>query len=239
MESGVTGAVFGRSALWADRPALIDFGEGRAVSHETLAATVRRAATGLVRRGTRPGQTAAVCTDGVSGHLTAVFAVVAAGGVALPLGVPDPAELLAHDVRLMFTGERLAAEAVAAAEASRVRQVVSFGGGPGATEFEVLLGLDPLPLPVAAARSPAVVAEEGELSHDGFTEAMALLDGHVSLDEHDVVLVDWPPSGSADLAVLGGLAFAKGAMLVTGGGRELGVTVAAVVECGKRGLRRI
>ncbi|WP_062349540.1 AMP-binding protein [Herbidospora yilanensis] len=239
MESGVTGAVFGRSALWADRPALIDFGEGRAVSHETLAATVRRAATGLVRRGTRPGQTAAVCTDGVSGHLTAVFAVVAAGGVALPLSVPDPAELLAHDVRLMFTGARRAAEAVSAAEASRVRQVVSFGGGPGATEFEVLLGLDPLPLPVAAARTPAVVAEEGELSHDGFTEAMALLDGHVRLDEHDVVLVDWPPSGSADLAVLGGLAFAKGAMLVTGGGRELGVTVAAVVECGKRGLRRI
>ncbi|WP_061300580.1 AMP-binding protein [Herbidospora cretacea] len=237
MESGVTGAVFGRSALWADRPALIDFGEGRAVSHETFASTVLGAASGLVRRGTRPGQTAAVYTDGVHGHLTAVFAVVAAGGVALPLAVPDPAELLAHDVRLMFTGERRAAEAVAAAEASRVRQVVSFGGGHGATEFEALLGLDPLPLPPAGGL--AVVAEEGDLGHDGFAEAMALLDGHLFLGERDVVLVDWPPSGSADLAVLAGLAFAKGALVVTGGGRELGVTVAAVVECGKRVVRRI
>ncbi|GAB1822106.1 AMP-binding protein [Herbidospora sp. RD11066] len=239
MESGVNGAVFGRSALWADRPALVDFGAGRAVSHDTLTATVYGAASGLVRRGTRPGQAAAVYTDGVYGHLTAVFAVIAAGGVALPLTVPDPAELLAHDVRLMFTSGRLAAEAVAAADASRVRQVVSFGGGHGATEFEDLLGLDPLPLPVVDFTSKAIIAEEGDLGHDGFAEAMALLDGHLFLCERDVVLIDWPPTGSADLAVLAGLAFAKGALVVTGGGRELGVTVAAVVECGKRGVRRI
>ena len=81
-----------------------------------------------------------------------------AGGRALT--IPEIAGQLADcGARMLLTSPPLAAAALAAADRSWVRQVISFGEAPGATQFSALLGMGALrPAPVRGPRpGPAAV----------------------------------------------------------------------------------
>ncbi|GIH26975.1 hypothetical protein Aph01nite_52850 [Acrocarpospora phusangensis] len=243
----VTRTVFGGAHGQGDRPALVDLGDGAVLSYRELVGTVVGAACGLLRRGARPGQVAGVLVDGVAAQLTALHTVIAAGGVALPLGAADAAALLRWDARLLFTTQKLAPAAVEAADRSRVRQVVSFGPAVDAIEFGALPTLEPVPLP-CPSEGVVLITEKGRLTAEEFLAGMARLDDGIGLTGSDVLLVTWPPGADAELALLASLAFSRGALVVAGPGlptvespgplRDFGVTVTAILDGRDRRVTR-
>ncbi|MBB4933481.1 acyl-CoA synthetase (AMP-forming)/AMP-acid ligase II [Lipingzhangella halophila] len=111
-----------------------------------FARTVERAAMGLASRGVWPGDVVAILAPVSPARLTAVYTVLAVGGVALPLeknGTIDTdtqIEVLTEtDTRLLLVTSPLATAALEMAERSRVRQVIAFGSAPETTPFEELL----------------------------------------------------------------------------------------------------
>ncbi|MCK2212664.1 long-chain fatty acid--CoA ligase [Actinomadura sp. ATCC 31491] len=240
----VINEVFRRAYERGDRPALVDLRGGHVYGYRRLVTEVTRAASGLVRRGARRDQVVGVHVSTAGAQTLAVHTVLAAGGVAAPL---DPAlgpDLLADrlrgcDARTLITTPDLAGTATLAAEASRVRQVVSLGAALDAIDFRALLTLEPTALPAVDARrqSALLLAGGRRLSHAELLAGMAELDRPVRLGESDVVLTTQRPGGGADLVALVGLALSKGALVVAAGGLDLpglrhdfGVTVTVSPE---------
>ena len=142
----VTEAVLYASA--AKRSTSVYDRDGGSLSYADLRATTAGAAAGLVRRGVRTGDVAAVHVASVREYVLAVHTLVAAGAVAVPLPADALADelgacLTACDARLMVTTAPLADAALAAAERSRVRQVLAFGEVPATTPFAALLTAGP------------------------------------------------------------------------------------------------
>ncbi|MBF8186591.1 AMP-binding protein [Nonomuraea sp. K274] len=218
--------VFRRAYERGDRPALIDLRGGHVYGYRRLVTEVTRAASGLVRRGARRDQVVGVHVSTAGAQTVAVHTVLAAGGVAAPI---DPA-LGAHEVaawlrecdaRTLITTPDLAEVAGLAADASRVRQVISLGAAPDTIDFRSLLTLEPTALPALDAKhQDALLLADGRcLSHSDLLGRMAELDCPVRLSESDVVLVTWPPN--CDLLALVGLGVSKGALVVVSDGGDL------------------
>ncbi|GAA3748834.1 acyl-CoA synthetase (AMP-forming)/AMP-acid ligase II [Spinactinospora alkalitolerans] len=138
-----------------DRRSFVADSLGGRIGAVEFAGTVERAASGLGRRGIRPDDTVGILAPVGTARLTAVYAAMAAGGVALPLELASDLEtlidvLVETDTRLIVVTAALADVALELAERSRVRQVVAFGGAPETTPFDELL----LPSPGGAAPVP-------------------------------------------------------------------------------------
>ncbi|HEY7144446.1 MAG TPA: AMP-binding protein [Streptosporangiaceae bacterium] len=123
-------------------------GPGR--SYAELAAAIQQAAAGLAARGLLSRDVVGVMVPDAACHVLATLAVRAAGGVPSPvragLSVPEMAGQLADcGARMLLTGPPLAAAALAAADRSWVRQVISFGDAAGATPFTELLRAGTMP----------------------------------------------------------------------------------------------
>ncbi|GAB3661251.1 hypothetical protein GCM10027589_23350 [Actinocorallia lasiicapitis] len=206
-----------------DRPALIDMEAGVSLSRRRLAAEITGVATGLRARGMRPGHVVAVLADTISAHTLSVQTVLAAGAVAAPCTVPDTAGELADrltelDARMVFTTPKLAELAVEAAEASRVRQVVSFGEAEGTVDFGSLHSRGPVVLPGPSPLRDALVLPDGRrLNHADLFTMMNRMDEPLRLEPADVVLVGWCPDSSPELSALAALVLVRGALLVAGG----------------------
>lgn len=119
---------------------------GPSTDARTFVSTVERAASGLASRGVCPGDVVAVLAPVSPARLTAVYTVMAVGGVVLPLeknGSVDTETqldvLTKTDTRLLLATSPLATIALQMAERSRVRQVIAFGQAPETTPFEDLL----------------------------------------------------------------------------------------------------
>ncbi|MFF4196413.1 AMP-binding protein [Nonomuraea sp. NPDC001831] len=231
--------VFRRAYERGERPALIDLRGGHVYGYRSLVTEVTRAASGLVRRGARRDQVVGVHVSTTGTQTVALHTVLAAGGVAAPigpgLGAEEVAALLREcDARMLITTPDLAETAIAAADGSRVRQVVSLGPALDTIDFRGLLVLEPTALPALDAERQDALALPGgaRLTHADLLARMAELDGPVGLTESDVVLCTWPPGAGADLPALVGLAVSKGALVVAaargdlpGSGYDAGVTV--------------
>ncbi|MFI7113121.1 AMP-binding protein [Nonomuraea sp. NPDC050227] len=231
--------VFRRAYERGERPALIDLRGGHVYGYRSLVTEVTRAASGLVRRGARRDQVVGVHVPTTGTQTVALHTVLAAGGVAAPigpgLGVEEVAALLREcDARMLITTPDLAETAIAAADGSRVRQVVSLGPALDTIDFRGLLVLEPTALPALDAKRQDALALPGgaRLTHADLLARMAELDVPVGLRESDVVLCTWPPGAGADLPALVGLAVSKGALVVAAGpgdlpgsGYDAGVTV--------------
>ena len=149
--------------------------QDRGYSYGELAAAIQAAAAGLAWRGLHPRDVVGVLVPDAACYALATHAIRAAGGVPSPvaagLTVPEMAGQLADcGARMLLTAPPLAAAALAAADRSWVRQVISFADAPGATPFEALLQVrlaaagrgrrsDPALLPYA--RRPRRHAEPG------------------------------------------------------------------------------
>src|SRR6516225_1172744 len=181
---------------------------GLACGYAGLAATVQAAASGLAWRGLQPGDVVGVYVPDAACYVFAAHAVRAAGGVPMPvapaLTVPEMAGQLADcGARMLLTAPPLAAAALAAADRSWVRQVISFGEAPDAIQFGALLGMgtlaaapgrasDPALLPYA--RTPDGVLGPVPLSHRDMADLLRRLDADAEIGENDVVLAA-PPAG--------------------------------------------
>src|SRR5258708_26448549 len=118
-----------------------------ACGYADLAATLQAAAAGLAWRGLQPRDVVGVYVPDATCYVLAAHAIRAAGGVPSPvapgLTVTEIAGQLADcGARMLLTAPPLAAVALAAADRSWVRQVLSLGEAA-----------DPIPLPALLRRA--------------------------------------------------------------------------------------
>ena len=117
---------------------------------------------GLAWRGLQPRDVIGVYVPDAACYVLAAHAIRAAGGVPTPvatgLTVPEIAGQLADcGARMLLTAPPLASSALAAADRSWVRQVISFGEAPGTIQFRALLGMGTLQPAAARAHDPALL----------------------------------------------------------------------------------
>lgn len=197
-----TATTFGR------RPALVARRPEPSYSFADLASTVQHAAAGLAWRGLRTRDVVGVYVPDAASYLLACHSISAAGGIPSPvsaqLSIPEMASQLADcEARMLLTAQPLAAAALAAADRSWVRQVISFGDAPAAVPFASLLKMGSLRPPSCRphelALLPYVRGAEGSLQPAGLTHLnmaaeLSALSATAGISAQDVVLAA-PPAG--------------------------------------------
>jgi acyl-CoA synthetase (AMP-forming)/AMP-acid ligase II len=190
------------------RAALIGPVASAPCTYADLASIIRSAAAGLAWRGVRPRDIVGVLVPDAASYALACHAIRAAAGIPCPvspeLSVGEAAGQLADcGARMLVTAAPLAAAALAAADRSWVRQVISFGEAPATTPFSSLLGMGSLQPPAARPHDLALLpyrrTSDGTLHPLGVTHldlAAQLTDLSSSADvtDQDVVLTA-PPTG--------------------------------------------
>ncbi|WP_052809836.1 AMP-binding protein [Streptomonospora alba] len=225
----LTGGLLARLRRTEARPTVSGSG-GTAIAGVDFAATVERAAAGLVRRGMCPDDIIGVLAPVGPDRLTAVYTVMAMGGLALPLDLDSDLETITDilttvDARMVLVSAPLAGIARELADRSRVRQVVAFGDAPETTPFSELLQ----PSPDGSGYDPARgLFDNGILSCSaGVSGIESTLHGHrellgrfhtvsreLALTCRDVVVLD-AGSDESERAVLGAAALWAGASVIT------------------------
>lgn len=177
-------------------------------TYADLASTIKRAAAGLAWRGLRPRDVVGVYVPDVASYVIACHAIGAAGGIPCPvspeLPVGEAAGQLADcGARMLITAAPLAAAALAAADRSWVRQVISFGEAPATTPFSSLLNMGSLQPPAARPHDLALLpyrrTSDGALHPRGLTHVdlaaeLTELRSTADVTDQDVVLTA-PPIG--------------------------------------------
>ncbi len=210
---GARPALAGGSAAWP----------GRTLSYASLAGVLLAAAAGLARHGLRDQDVVGVCVPDAVSYVLAVQAIRAAGGVPSPLCCAASAADMASQLtdcgaRLLITAGPGAGPALAAADRSWVRQVISFDEVPGTTAFCSLLSRGARQ-PAAAGPADLVLAPYGAGTRQPVTHGELAADLHrlaaaSPLSEHDVVLATPPGGGGRGYAALLDLALLQGATVV-------------------------
>ena len=236
----VTQRLLGLAPARGSRQALAGLPD-RGYSYCELAAAIQAAAAGLAWRGLQPRDVVGVYVPDAVCYALATHALRAAGGVPSPvaagLTVPEMAGQLADcGARMLLTAPPLAAAALAAADRSWVRQVISFADAPGATPFDALLRSGSL-RPAGGRRSdPALLPyprqPDGTLSPVALSqrELAAELDrlaGQAGLTERDVVLATRPAGDGRDYTALLDHALLSGATIVAASIDDLAAAAAA------------
>jgi acyl-CoA synthetase (AMP-forming)/AMP-acid ligase II len=112
-----------------DRAALIDGPTGRVLTYADLAATVRRAAAGLVARGVAQGDTLALCSPNSPELAIAYFAALAAGALVTTVNPLAPADDIAR--QLTHSGARwlITTATLAQGSAGQAARVIDCASG--------------------------------------------------------------------------------------------------------------
>ena len=206
--TSITQRLVSAAAALGCRPALVARRPDAPYSFTDLASTVLHAAAGLAWRGLRPGDVVGVYVPDAASYVLACHSIGAAGGIPSPvsaqLTIPEIASQLADcGARMLLTAQPLATAALAAADRSWVRQVISFGDAPAATPFSALLGMGSLRPPSARphelALLPYVRGADGALQAAGLTHLnmaaeLSALAATADISAQDVVLAA-PPAG--------------------------------------------
>lgn len=213
-------------------------------SYADMAATVQAAAAGLAWRGLQPADVVGVYLPDAVSYTLATHAIRAAGGVPSPvsagLAVPEIAGQLAEcGARMLLTAPPLAATALAAADRSWVRQVISFGEAGGTTPFGALLGMGSLRPAVSRphdlALLPFIRRPDGLLgpvavTHRELADELGRLAVDAGLTDRDVVIAAPPAGDGRAYSTLLDTALGCGATVVAARACEL--AEAAVVHGG-------
>jgi len=162
-EVSITEYVLRHAERLGDKPAMVDGPSGRTLTYRQLADGVRRAATGLARRGFKKGDVFAIYSPNLPEYAVAFNAVASLGGVNTtvnPLYTADELVKQLEDsgARFLVTVGPFLDKAREAAARARVEEVFVFGTAEGARPFAELLAAPPSPPSVAIdARRDVVV----------------------------------------------------------------------------------
>jgi acyl-CoA synthetase (AMP-forming)/AMP-acid ligase II len=231
----VTQRLIGAAAGYGTQPALAARRAGTSYSYAELAATIQQAAAGLAWRGLRPGDVVGIYVPDAVCHVIACHAISAAGGVPCPvaagLGSTEVAERLTRSAaRMLLTAQPLAKAALAAADRSWVRQVISFGDAPATTPFSTLLGMGSLSLPGRRAQDLALFAfrkhDDGtltaaEMTHREMAADIARVASAADITDRDVVLAAPPVGDGCSYTTYLHYALLQGATVVAAGAGDL------------------
>jgi acyl-CoA synthetase (AMP-forming)/AMP-acid ligase II len=231
-----------------DHRALVGGADGADYSYADLAVTVQAAAAGLAWRGLQPRDVVGVHVADAVSHVLATHSIRAAGGVPAPVSASLKAAEIAWQLaecgaRMLLTAAPNIAASLAAADRSRVRQVISFGEAPGTIPFSALLGMGSLRPASAKAHDLALLPyarqADGTLSPVAVThvEVAAELDrlaGQAGITERDVVLAAPPAGDGRAYSALIENALLSGATIVAARADQL-----AEAACAHRGTAMI
>jgi acyl-CoA synthetase (AMP-forming)/AMP-acid ligase II len=236
----VTQRLLGMAPAMAGRPALAGQ-QDRGYSYGELATAIQAAAAGLAWRGLHPRDVVGVHVPDAACYALATHAIRAAGGVPSPvaagLTVPEMAGQLADcGARMLLTAPPLAAAALAAADRSWVRQVISFADAPGATPFDALLTSgslrpasgrrsDPALLPYL--RRPDGMLSPAALSQRELTAELDRLAARAEITDQDIVLATPPAGDGRAYTILLDYALLSGATVVAASLDDLAASAAA------------
>jgi acyl-CoA synthetase (AMP-forming)/AMP-acid ligase II len=223
------------------RPALVPRVPLPPYSLSDLVSTVLRAAAGLAWRGVRPSDVVGVYVPDVACYVLACHAIRAAGGIPSPvspeLSVSEIAEQLADcRARMLLTAPQFAGAAVAAADRSWVRQVISFGEAAAATTFYSLLRMGSMPPPNERPHDIAMLPyqrrADGSLHSEGLTHLdlagdLSALTAAGSITANDVVLATPPAGNGRPYTSLVDYALLQGATVVATEPAELDIAAVA------------
>jgi acyl-CoA synthetase (AMP-forming)/AMP-acid ligase II len=221
----------GRAADRGGKPAIIDGGDGRAVSYGELAASVRRAAAGLADRGLAGGDVLALCSPNCPEFAVACYAAMAAGAAVTtvnPLAPPGEitGQLLRSGARwLVITAAAWERGGRQAAAAARVRETFIFGTAADATAFTWLAGQDHAGRPAApgpddVALLPFSSGTSGRpkgvmLTHRALVASLCQTRAVHGVHGDDVVMAVLPLFHIAGLQIALNLGLSQGATVVT------------------------
>lgn len=147
-EMALTPFVLQRARELADKPALIDGLTGRTITHAQLETAIRRAATGLARRGFQKGDVLAIFSPNLPEFAIAFHAVSLLGGIVTPINPLYTDEEVAFQLKdagakyLVTVPQLLDKAFEAVAQSTKVEEVFVFGEAEGATPFASLLESD-------------------------------------------------------------------------------------------------
>ena len=218
----VTQRLLGMAPARAGRRALAGQ-QDRGYSYGELATAIQAAAAGLAWRGLHPRDVVGVHVPDAACYALATHAIRAAGGVPSPvaagLTVPEMAGQLADcGARMLLTAPPLAAAALAAADRSWVRQVISFADAPGATPFEALLPY---------LRRPDGMLSPAALSQRELAAELDRLAARAEITERDIVLATPPAGDGRAYTILLDHALLSGATVVAASLDDLAASAAA------------
>ena len=222
------------------RPALVGGAGSRSYTYAELVATIQAAAAGLAWRGLQPGDVVGVQVPDAVSYVLATHAIRAAGGVPSPvaagLAVPEIAGQLAEcGARMLLTAPPLAIAALAAADRSWVRQVISFGDAAGTIPFSALLGMGSLACSAGRAQEAALLSfarrpdgtlGQAVMTHMEMTDELRRL-AAAGLTERDVVLAAPPAGDGRAYTTFIDNALARGAVIVAARTDELAAAAGA------------
>jgi acyl-CoA synthetase (AMP-forming)/AMP-acid ligase II len=140
----LTSFVLGNAARFGERPALVDGVSGRVTTYAQLCAQVRRAASGLSRRGLIKGDVVAIFSPNLPEYIVAFYAAATLGAIVTPVNplytVEEVAKQFANaGAKFVFTIPQLLNVAREASKGARVEELFVFGEAEGATPFASLL----------------------------------------------------------------------------------------------------
>lgn len=231
----VTQRLLGTAQARGSHQALAGGQGNRTYGYAELAGVIQAAAAGLACRGLHPRDVVGVHVPDAVCYALATHAIRAAGGVPSPIAagltVPEIAGQLADcGARMLLTAPPLAAAALAAADRSWVRQVISFGDAPGAIGFGALLQMGTLrpatgrPGDLALlpyARTPDGVLAPDPISHQDMSAMLVRLAADAEIGEKDVVLAAPPAGDGRSYTALLDHALLRGATVVASRAEEL------------------
>jgi acyl-CoA synthetase (AMP-forming)/AMP-acid ligase II len=143
----LTDFIFGATAPFRDKKALIDGPTGRVLTYAELEQAVKRVAAGLAQRNFKKGDVCAIFSANCPQYAIVFYAVAMLGGINTTLNPLYTAEEVAFqlkDARAKFlvTMPAFIERASAAASGTNVEEIFVFGEADGATAFATLLDND-------------------------------------------------------------------------------------------------
>ncbi|MBI3634813.1 MAG: 4-coumarate--CoA ligase family protein [Candidatus Rokubacteria bacterium] len=217
-----------------DKPALIDGPSGRTLTYRQLADGIRRAATGLGRRGFGPGDVLAIYSPNIPEYAIAFLAVARLGGTNTTINPLYTVDELANQLRdagarFLVTVPPFLDKAREAAAKTGIEELFVFGAAEGSTPFAELLQAPPSPPAVTIDPRAQVVALPYSSGTTGLPKGVMLthrnlvanlqqtegMEGFDGFSGRDVVVAVLPFFHIYGMVVIMMLSLAQGGTLVT------------------------
>jgi acyl-CoA synthetase (AMP-forming)/AMP-acid ligase II len=230
----ITDYVLRHAERLGDKPAVIDGPTGRTMTYRQLAEAIRRAATGLSRRGVRKGDVVAIYSPNCPEYVVIFHAVASLGGINTTVNPTYTADELA--AQLKDSGARFLVTFPAGLERARdaaartgIEEIFVIGTAEGACPLAEVLEAPPSPpaVPLDPARDLVVLPYSSGtmglpkgvmLTHRHLVANLRQCEGMRGFDcfgERDVVMAVLPFFHIYGMVVIMKLSLANGSTLVT------------------------
>jgi acyl-CoA synthetase (AMP-forming)/AMP-acid ligase II len=230
----VTEYILRQADRLGDKPAIIDGPSGRVVTYGQLRDAIRRAATGLARRGLRKGDVVAIYSPNCPEYVVVFHAVASLGAINTTVNPTYTADELATQIkdsgaRFLFTVPAVLERAREAAARTGIEEIFVIGAAEGLRSLAELLEAPPDPPAVAIDPARDLVVLPYSSGTTGLPKGVMLTHRHLVANlrqaegmrgfecfgERDTVMAALPFFHIYGMVVIMKLSLGNGSTLVT------------------------